>query len=79
MALDALPSLERMDREPNFLANLQIPEGLTLENLEAVEDDVLEWKDSGDYRALDIIAIVFERLTAVARARRSVSHLDSGV
>ena len=51
-------------------ANLQIPDGLTLEDLEAAEEMVIEWKESHDYRAIDVVIKIFEHLTAAARARQ---------
>ena len=51
-------------------ANLQIPEGLTVADLEAAEGMILEWHGSGDYRAIDVVIKVYEHLTAAARVRQ---------
>ncbi len=50
-------------------ANLQIPDGLTLEDLEAAEGMIIDWKESHDYRAVDVALKVYEHLTAAARVR----------
>jgi hypothetical protein len=50
-------------------ANLQIPDGLTLEDLETAEGMVIEWKESHDYRAVDVVLKVYEHLAAASRAR----------
>jgi hypothetical protein len=51
--------------------NLRIPDGLTAEDLESAETLVLEWKEDGHYRAIDLVVTLFERLTESARARQS--------
>jgi hypothetical protein len=51
-------------------ANLQIPDGLTAEDLEAAEDMVLRWKEDGHYRAIDLVVTVYKYLTEVGRARQ---------
>jgi hypothetical protein len=48
-------------------ANLRVPDGLTVADLEAAEDMVYEWHESGDYRAIDVVIKVYEHLTAAAR------------
>ena len=57
--------------------NLKIPDGLTAEDLETAEDMILDWHDSGDYRAIDLVIKVYEHLTAVARGGRLKSSLAS--
>jgi hypothetical protein len=51
-------------------ANLQIPDGLTAEDLETAEDMVLEWKEDGHYRAIDLVVTVYKYLLGVAHARQ---------
>jgi hypothetical protein len=58
-------------------ANLQILDGLTIGDLEAAEDMILEWHESGDYRAVDVVIKVYEHLTAAALGALSGLSLDS--
>lgn len=47
---------------------LNVPQGLTLADLEAAEDMVLEWENNGEYRAFALVLRVFEHLTAAVQA-----------
>lgn len=51
-------------------ANLQIPNGLTVEDLEVAEDMLDEWKGSGDYRAIDVLIKIYEHLRGAAARRQ---------
>jgi hypothetical protein len=61
------------DGQAGASANLQIPDGLIVTDLEVAEDIVLEWQESGDYRAIDVVIKVYEYLTEAALARSSGS------
>jgi hypothetical protein len=54
-------------------ANLTIPEGLNVDDLETAEDMVLDWHESGDYRAIDLVIKLYEHLAVAARGERSRS------
>jgi hypothetical protein len=62
------------DGQAGASANLQVPNGLTVEDLEAAEGMILEWHESGDYRAIDVVIKVYEHLTARARVRQLESR-----
>jgi len=55
-------------------ANLQIPDGLTAEDLETAEDMVLGWKEDGDYRAIDLVVRVYKYLAGASLDGRSGSR-----
>jgi hypothetical protein len=52
-------------------SNLQIPDGLTAEDLEAAEEMVLDWKEEGDYRAIDLVVMVYKYLAGASLGGRS--------
>jgi hypothetical protein len=44
--------------------SFHVPDGLSLGDIEAAEDLVLDWKHSGESRAVDLVVKVYERLMA---------------
>ncbi len=61
------------DGQAGVSANLQIPDGLTVKDLEIAEDMVLEWHESGDYRAIDVVIKVYKSLAEAAHAQQPAS------
>jgi hypothetical protein len=55
-------------------ATLQIPDGLTAEDLEAVEDMILNWKDEAHYRAIDLVVAIDKYLTSARTNPRSAAR-----
>jgi hypothetical protein len=48
--------------------NFRVPEGLIIQDIEEAEDLVIDWRHSGESRALDLAVKVYERLTAARQS-----------